>query len=123
MIELQSCGVFARIVSFDRKRQKQMQVAEDVYRQTEAMGCRIEPDSYDGFELLNRSQGNVNRGLPYFPKEFVQDIPIDQQKSANPISVMSRGNNNNFIALIPWFHKVCQQFLPRTDSILSKISL
>ena len=89
MIELESREVFTRTVSFDRKLQKRMQVVDDVYRQTEAMGFRIEPDSYGGFGLFNRPQRNIKRG-----------VPIDQQSSVNPISVMSRGNDNDFIALI-----------------------
>ena len=100
MIELESREVFAGKVSFDRKLQKQIQVVDDVYRQTEAMGFRIEPDSYGGFGLFNRSQRNIKRGVLKFPIGFLRDIPIDQQNSVNPISVMSRGNDNDFIALI-----------------------
>ena len=40
MIELESREVFAGIVSFDRKLQKQLQVVDDVYRQTEAIGLK-----------------------------------------------------------------------------------
>ena len=77
-----------------------MQVVDDVYRQTEAMGFRIEPDRYGGFGLFNRSQRNIERGVLKFPIGFLRVIPIDQQISVNPISVMSRGNDNDFIALI-----------------------
>ena len=62
MIELESCEVFAGKVSFDRKLHKQMQVVDEVYRQTEAMGFRIEPDSYGGFGLLKRCQRKNKRG-------------------------------------------------------------
>ena len=86
MIELESREVFAGKVSFDRKLQKQMQVVDDVYRQTEAMDFRIEPDSYGGFGLFNRSQRNIKRGVLKFPIGFLRDIPIDQQNWVNPIS-------------------------------------
>ena len=49
MAELESREALAGRVSSDRKLQKQMQMMEDVYRQTEAMGFRIEPDSYGGW--------------------------------------------------------------------------
>ena len=96
VIELESREVFS---SFDQKLQKQMQVVDDVYRQTEAMGFRIERDSYGGFGLFKRSQRNIWSGVLKFPLGFLRDKPIDQQKSVNPISVMSRGNDNDFIAL------------------------
>ena len=79
MIELESREVFAGRVSFDRKLQKQMQVVDDVYRQTEAMGFRIETDSYGGFGLFKRSQRDVKSGVLKFPIGFLRDIPIDQQ--------------------------------------------
>ena len=77
-----------------------MQVVDDIYRQTEAMGFRIEPDSYCGFGLFKRSERKIKRGVLKFPIGFLRDIPTDQQNSVNPIPVMSRGNDNDFIALI-----------------------
>ena len=99
MIELESREVFAGRVSFDRKLQRQMQVVDDVYRQTEAMGLKIETDSYGGFGLFNRSQRDIKSGVLKFSIGFLRDMPIGQQNSVDPISVMSRGNDNNFFAL------------------------
>ena len=62
MIELEFCEVFAGKVSFDRKLQNQMQVVDEVYRQTEAMGFRIEADSYGGFGIFNRCERKIKRG-------------------------------------------------------------
>ena len=75
-------------------------MVEDVGRQIETTGFRIEPDSYSGFGLFNRSQRSFKRSVLKFPIRFLRDIPIDQQTSGLPVSVMSRGNVDDFIALI-----------------------
>ena len=77
MIELESREGFAGKVSFDRKLQKQMQEVEHVYRQTEAMSFRIEPNSYGALGLFNRSQRIIKRRVFKFPIGFLRNIRID----------------------------------------------
>ena len=64
------------------------------------MGLRINSDSYCGFGLFNTSQRNVKVWRTLVPNWLLARYTIDQQISADPISVMSRGNDNDLFALI-----------------------